>query len=165
MSCYKCVKWISYFSYNVSSSVMMLVELPTCPHSPSGMLCHPLPQIPFIHPSPAYENALSYLLSCQIDPSLSLQSKGKAVLLNHFQTNPIWFHSLLKPFGVWNELHCLTAAFATFVIILCSFSESKSLKHPYLSSSFREEFLSQHTQSKEGDKRKETYKGPEKSQI
>ena len=94
-------------------------------------------------------------------PLFPSNRKGRPIL-NYFQTNPIWFHSLLKPFGVWNELQCLTAAFATCVIILCSFGESKSLKHPYLSSSFSQEFLSLHAQSMEGDKREETYKGPEK---
>lgn len=64
--------------------------------------------------------------------------------------------SLLKLLRVWNELLHLAALFAVPVIILFSFSVSKDLKHPYLSSCFREEFLSQQTHSEERDKREET---------
>lgn len=135
-----------------------------CPWVPTFLVgcfaIHCLKFLSFIFPLPIKMLSPTFCPAKSI-PLFPSNRKGRPILLlKHFQTNPIWFHSLLKPFGVWNELQCLTAAFATFVI-LCSFSESKSLKHPYLSSSFREEFLSQYTQSKEGDEREETYKGPE----
>lgn len=81
-----------------------------------------------------------------------------------FSANPNSLNSLLKPFGVWNELQYLAAVFVTFIIILFSFSVSKSFKHPYLSSCFREEFLSQQIQSEDETKERKPKQGLRKDE-
>lgn len=63
---------------------------------------------------------------------------------NSFPANPTWLSSLLKPLGSvkWAAVPgCRIYRIGYFF----SFNVSKSFKHPYLSSCFREEFLSQLT--------------------